>query len=211
MTYYQNYATEYLKHSYNTKYEETGKKPNKYRKPTDQEMSKYNIRPEYNTNKWNPDLEPIFLCGSVFSYESIGNYIYLWALAIKDVQYPKLEMSQRLSSSLHSLESRVLSINNLLHYNIDNDEREIICGFIQSTTRIKNRLQNILDCCSSAISTVKKYENVDDANIASIMLEILFNRYERLYDLVLIINSIDIWLKHFAINVNIIILKYMKH
>lgn len=123
---------------------------------------KYRIPSDYSLKNWDPSNEPIFLFGSVMDADSLGKWIYDWAVyyhgataTISDTAGELWVLLIELTFSINQAEDCMPRIRMA-------ENREIVEGFIESGERLFNKLKMLIRSCEDPkIDKAKKTRHGD--------------------------------------------------
>jgi hypothetical protein len=110
---------------------------------------KHQIPDGYSLKYWDPDEEPIILLGSVFDANSIGKWIYDWAVFIYDPATPTSEMAGELWLLLIQLAGKIKRSKETISSIRCAESRELVEEFIEAGECIAERFQDLLQHCES--------------------------------------------------------------
>jgi hypothetical protein len=110
---------------------------------------KHRIPDGYSLKHWEPDEEPIFLLGSVFDGNSMGKWIYDWAVFIYGPATPMSDMAGELWLLLIQLTGKVKRGKELVSSICFAESRDLVEDFIEGGERLTERFQGLLRCCES--------------------------------------------------------------
>ncbi|KAM0470431.1 hypothetical protein ACHAP7_009495 [Fusarium lateritium] len=103
----------------------------------------------YSLKHWDPDEKPILLLGSVFDANSLGKWIYDWAVFVYHPVTPLSDMAGelwllliQLTGKVKRSEERVTSIQSV-------ESRELVEDFIEAGDRLAQRFRKLLSQCES--------------------------------------------------------------
>lgn len=110
---------------------------------------KHRIPDSYSLRPWDPDEEPIFLLGSVFDANSIGKWIYDWAVYIYGPGTPMSDIAGELWLLLTQLAGKMKRSEEIVSSVSHTESRELIEDFMESGERLADKFQRLLRCCES--------------------------------------------------------------
>lgn len=168
---YQEYAkyTEYKRvYNYNINYKYKSRKQSKnntifnYRQATREDRDKHNIPNDCCTFHWDPDEEPIFILGSVFSAVSLGKWIFDWTFHCYESNSEEVDIAEQLWYSLIDLLVRLKEAKNELNNNHSIDYKNILYDFVESGDNLKKKFNKIIYPCESCMLSAKNNTGIVD-------------------------------------------------
>ncbi|SPJ86883.1 uncharacterized protein FTOL_11908 [Fusarium torulosum] len=112
-------------------------------------IKKHRVPNGYSLKHWDPNEEPILLLGSVFDANSIGKWIYDWAVFIYGPGTPASDMAGELWLLLIQLADKVKRSEETIGSIRCAERRELVEDFLKSGKRMAGKFQSLLQRCES--------------------------------------------------------------
>lgn len=116
-------------------------------KATEEDARRAGIPAGYSYKNWDPTEEPIVLLGSVFDANSLGKWIYDWAVHHSEPASPISEMAGDLWLLLIQLAGKVKRADDTLSKIRKQESRELVEDFLESGDRLWARFSKMLKSC----------------------------------------------------------------
>ncbi|KAI6773038.1 hypothetical protein HG530_003996 [Fusarium avenaceum] len=117
---------------------------------------KHRIPDSYSLKHWDPEEEPILLLGSVFDANSIGKWIYDWAVYIYGPATPMSDVAGELWLLLIQLAGKLKRSGEIVISVSHEESRDLVEDFIEAGERLSVKFQGLLRRCES--SAVKAWK-----------------------------------------------------
>ncbi|TQN72731.1 hypothetical protein CSHISOI_02741 [Colletotrichum shisoi] len=128
---------------------QTKRRPPTVRVANESDAKKHRIPPGYSLKNWDPTEEPILLLGSVFDCNSLGRWIYDWAVYHHGPATPVSELAGDLWLLLIQTAGKMKRADLFIEHITDAEEREILGDFVDSGERLIGKLRDLLKTCES--------------------------------------------------------------
>ncbi|KAH7114505.1 hypothetical protein B0J11DRAFT_584919 [Dendryphion nanum] len=116
-------------------------------KATEEDARRAGIPAGYSYKNWDPTEEPIVLLGSVFDANSLGKWIYDWAVHHSEPASPISEMAGELWLLLIQLAGKVKRADEISPKIRKQESRELVEDFLESGDRLWSRFSKMLKSC----------------------------------------------------------------
>ena len=127
-------------------------------KPTAADATRAGIPAGYSISQWDPSQKPILLFGSVFDANSLGKWIYDWAVYYHRQPSPRSGIAgdlwflmMQLTGNIEQAERTITSLH-------DANDRELIAEFLDTSERLWDQLQNILRTCEKSMLHIARHK-----------------------------------------------------
>ncbi|KAF2018745.1 hypothetical protein BU24DRAFT_418293 [Aaosphaeria arxii CBS 175.79] len=114
---------------------------------TEEDARRAGIPAGYSYKNWDPTEEPIVLLGSVFDANSLGKWIYDWAVHHSEPASPISEMAGELWLLLIQLAGKVKRAEETMKKIRKQESRELVEDFLESGDRLWDRFCKMLKAC----------------------------------------------------------------
>ena len=131
-------------------------------KATEADARKHRIPPGYSLKNWDPTEEPIMLLGSVFDANSLGKWIYDWAVYHHGSATSLADMAGELWLLLIQLAGKVKRAEECMPRIRKEENRETVDDFIESGERLTDKLKKLLKTVET--SMLKAGKRKEDEN-----------------------------------------------
>lgn len=149
--------------------ESEGTDGSKPRQATEIDAKRHRIPVGYSLKHWDPEEEPICLLGSVFDANSLGKWMFGWAVYHYGKETPVSEIAGDMWLLLIKLGGKVRRAENAIPKIRSTDNRELVEEFIDAGDRLFDKLRKLLKACEKPMtdaSTGKSAQLGKDAGIA---------------------------------------------
>lgn len=172
-----------------------------FRKATKEDVEKHQIPSGYSLEYWDPNEEPILLLGGVFGANSLGKWIYDWAVFRHGLGNPLSEMARDLWQLLIQLITKK-DFSEACVSSISGDERKLIHEFIEGGERLLDKLNSLLKRCEGLMPKRSKRKGTTQLGKKEGVefVEILFGRERQLRSTKRFIRSMRLWNLRFDAN-----------
>lgn len=123
---------------------------------TETDARRHRIPAGFSLKYWDPNERPIILLGSVFDADSLGRWIYDWTVCRHGSATPIAEIAAELWLLLITTEGKVKYAEFHVRYIQDEDDKDVIQGFISSGARLSAKLQKLLKSCEAPMLSASK-------------------------------------------------------
>ncbi|KAH6990137.1 hypothetical protein EDB80DRAFT_729555 [Ilyonectria destructans] len=172
-----------------------------FRKATKEDVEKHQIPSGYSLEHWDPNEEPILLLGGVFGGNSLGKWIYDWAVFRHGLGNPISEMAHDLWQLLIQLISKK-DFSEACVSSISGDERKLIHEFIEGGERLLDKLNSLLKRCERLMPKPSKRKGTTQLGEKEGVefVELLFGRERQLRGTKRFMRSMRLWNLRFDAN-----------
>ena len=116
-------------------------------KATEQDAMKHRIPAGYSLKNWDPTESPILLLGSVFDANSLGKWIYDWAVYTYGPTDSISVIAGELWLLLIQLAGKIRRADDVLAKVRTQDNKDTIIEYLESGERLMDRLRRLLKTC----------------------------------------------------------------
>ncbi|KAF2765356.1 hypothetical protein EJ03DRAFT_209644 [Teratosphaeria nubilosa] len=113
----------------------------------------------YSYKNWDPTEEPILLLGSVFDANSLGKWIYDWAVFFYGAATPIVEMAGELWLLLIQLAGKIKRAEDSMSRIRQTAKRDLVDDFLESGERLWQRFNKLLKLCENYMWKAAKKES----------------------------------------------------
>jgi hypothetical protein len=117
------------------------------RKATEEDARKAGIPAGYSYKNWDPTEEPIMLLGSVFDANSLGKWIYDWAVYHYGPATPLSDMAGELWLLLIQLAGKVKRAEEIEPKIYNQNNKEMVEDFMEAAERLWEKFAKLLKVC----------------------------------------------------------------
>ncbi|KUI66773.1 hypothetical protein VM1G_01899 [Cytospora mali] len=172
------------------------KTPTEKREPrpaTEEDAKKFDIPQGYNREHWDPEEEPILILGSVFDANSIGRWMFDWAVHKYGRTNPLADIAGDLWLLLIELSGSIKRSNEHLEKVQNTEDEDILRDFIESGNKKVDRLRKLLKACEQPMLSAQKEDGELGEQSGFELVETLFDRDRKLEDTEKLMQSIRLW------------------
>ncbi|KAH9845391.1 vegetative cell wall protein gp1 [Teratosphaeria destructans] len=128
-------------------------------KATEEDARRAGIPAGYSYKNWDPTEEPILLLGSVFDANSLGKWIYDWAVFFYGAATPIVEMAGELWLLLIQLAGKIKRAEDSMSRIRQTAKRDLVDDFLESGERLWQRFNKLLKLCENYMWKAAKKES----------------------------------------------------
>lgn len=172
-------------------------------KATDADARKHRIPAGYSLKNWDPNEEPIMLLGSVFDANSLGKWIYDWAVYHHGPASPIADMAGELWLLLIQLAGKTKRADDCIPRIKSEEDREMVDDFIESGDRLTDKLKRLIKGCEThMLKAAKKNKDTTmlDKNVGTEFVDSIFGKDRQLEQTKKLMASIRLWDLRFDAN-----------
>lgn len=166
-----------------------------HRPATEEDRELHKIPTDYILDQWDPNEKPIGFKGNVFDTNSLGKWIFDWAAwSYGGKKSPMAAIAGDLWLLLIQLSGKLRLSDEFLHSSTREtlgnfDEADMVRDFIESGTRLMERLQGFLTRCEKPVE-----EALDEkTHLGELLVYIMFDRRNHLPQTERFIQDIRLW------------------
>ena len=189
----------------------SSRRPPPVAKATEADARRHRIPPGYSLKNWDPSEEPIMLLGSVFDANSLGQWIYDWAVYHHGPSTPIADMAGELWLLLIQLAGKIKRAEECMPRIRKDESRDMVGDFMESGERLTGKLKKLLKACETPMLKAGKRRGKDSAQLgkkAGIeFVDSIFGRDRQLEATEKFMASIRLWNLRFDANCEDILLK----
>ncbi|KAK4999836.1 hypothetical protein LTR66_001220 [Elasticomyces elasticus] len=134
-------------------------------KATDEDARRAGIPAGYSFKNWDPAEEPILLLGSVFDANSLGKWIYDWAVFFFGPATPMSEVAGDLWLLLIQLAGKMKRAEEIMPRIRAQENREVVEDFLDAGERLWERFNRLLKICENFMWKAAKRERGNPAKV----------------------------------------------
>lgn len=142
-------------------------------KATEEDARRAGIPAGYSLKNWDPTEEPLMVLGSVFDANSLGKWIYDWAVYAHGPATPVAEMAGELWLSLIQLAGKIKRAEETFSKIRNPENRDMVEDFLESGDRLWIRFARLLKTCERYMLKAAEVEAGAGASKAAIRVAIL--------------------------------------
>lgn len=167
---------------------------------TEADRAKHKIPQGYSMKNWDPEENPILLCGSVFDANSLGQWIYDWTVYHHGLAHPTSQMAGRLWVFMIQYTGGLTAAEDEYPRVRSRRNKEIVLEFIESGERLTGTLYGLLKRCEAPMlqSGKRKDPSTLGNNAGVEFVKTLFGPDRELKQTERFMKSADNYIKRFA-------------
>ncbi|KUI60862.1 hypothetical protein VP1G_11272 [Cytospora mali] len=163
------------------------------RPATEEDARRFDIPQGYDRKYWDPEEEPILLLGSIFDANSIGRWIFDWAVHRYGRATPLANIAGDLWLLLVRLWGNAKLSNEHLEEVQNTEDEDILRDFIDSGKKKLDELRNLLKACEQPMLSAQNEDRELGDQSGFELVETLFGRDRKLEDTEKLMQSIRLW------------------
>lgn len=127
------------------------------RNATPEDAAKHGIPPYYELYSWDPDEQPIVLCGAVYDSDTFGNWIRGWDVAANRPFATETKKSRELRWLMNKVSGKLRESTTFVSQSVGAESLEqvenkgMVEDFIESGQRLMERLQKLVRQCEKVM------------------------------------------------------------
>jgi hypothetical protein len=174
---------------------------------TEEDARRAGIPAGYSYKNWDPTEEPILLLGSVFDANSLGKWIYDWAVFFFGSATPITEIAGELWLLLIQLAGKIKRAEDTMSRIRQTKSRDLVDEFLDSGERLWQRFNKLLKICENYMWKAAKKENRDSKKVTMgkdsgcEFVDAIFGRDRELERTEKLMTGIRLWSMRFDANV----------
>lgn len=174
---------------------------------TEEDARRAGIPAGYSYKNWDPTEEPILLLGSVFDANSLGKWIYDWAVFFFGSATPITEIAGELWLLLIQLAGKIKRAEDTMARIRQTKSRDLVDEFLDSGERLWQRFNKLLKICENYMWKAAKKESRDTKKVTMgkdsgcEFVDAIFGRDRELERTEKLMTGIRLWSMRFDANV----------
>jgi len=174
---------------------------------TEEDARRAGIPAGYSYKNWDPTEEPILLLGSVFDANSLGKWIYDWAVFFFGSATPITEIAGELWLLLIQLAGKIKRAEDTMSRIRQTKSRDLVDEFLDSGERLWQRFNKLLKICENYMWKAAKKESRDAKKVTMgkdsgcEFVDAIFGRDRELERTEKLMTGIRLWSMRFDANV----------